>query len=233
MNTVFGKFFVITFLFIIGFGTCFAQQDKFKPELSIGPFAGVALSKVSFNPKIKENFFTGGTVGVKFRYITENHLGFLLEPNLSIVGWKENFEDYNTTYGTDYEYSRSIQYLDLPFMTHIYFGNKYRFFINLGPVARFKIGEKETANFSIDNEDERPATNGAGAYGVSLDKAFDYGLAGGLGMELRTKIGCFMLEGRYYYGLGDVFNNHKKDYYAKSANEDIYITLSYLIPIGR
>lgn len=205
---------------------CFAQQNKFKPEFSIGPFAGITLSKVSFSPKVKENYLPGLTVGAKFRYISENHLGLLLEPNYCIVGWKEDFWDYDPN--GNLNYSRSLHYLEIPFMTHVYFGDEQRVFINLGPLARFLIGEKETCNFSSDNA---PNTNGSGAYGVPAEHTVDYGLAGGIGIELRTKAGAFMLEGRYYYGLADIFNNHKKDYYAKSANNILSVTLAWMLPV--
>ncbi len=200
-------------------------QQRFTPELSIGPSAGVTFSKVGFSPTVKENYLLGYTVGAKLRYISEKHLGFMFEPNYSIAGWTENFVDYQPA--GNYEYSRSLHYLEFPFMTHMYWGDKQRFFINLGPVARVLVGEKETYNFSLDNP---PNTNGKGAYGEDADNSFDYGLAGGLGIEIRTGIGFFLLEGRYYYGLADVFGNHKSDYYAKSGNQSMYVTLSYLIP---
>ena len=38
---------------------------------------------------------------------------------------------------------------------------------------------------------------------------FDYGIVGGVGMTLQTGIGNFDLEGRYYFGLGDVFESRR------------------------
>ncbi len=40
-----------------------------------------------------------------------------------------------------------------------------------------------------------------------------------------------MLEGRYYYGLGDIFKNTKKDYFGRSGNSSITVKLSYLFDI--
>jgi hypothetical protein len=230
MNAIFKNTVFVVWLSLVVCANSFAQEQRFIPELSIGPFVGTTLSKVSFSPKMKESYRTGGIFGVKLLYVTENHLGFLLEPSYCVVGWKENFADYNLADTGTLAYSRSIRYFEFPFMTHIYWGNKYRFFIDMGPVARFLIGDKENYNFSLD---DAPGTNGAGYYGVPIDKTFDYGIAGGMGVEFRTGIGSFLLESRYYYGLGDVFNNHKKDYYAKSSNQDIYITLSYLLPLKK
>ncbi|MCD7972535.1 MAG: PorT family protein [Candidatus Azobacteroides sp.] len=217
------------FFFLLLF--CFASfelkaQRYFKPELSFGPFAGATLSKVSFTPTVKQDYFVSYIIGFKFRYISEKNLGFLLEPSFSNYGWKENFAEYTDP---TLEYSRRISYFELPFLTHVYFGDKKRIFINAGPVARILLSEKESMNFSLENE-LPPTTNGRDAYGNSIEHTFDYGISAGLGFELQTKKANFLLEGRYYFGLGDIFNNHKRDPYSKSANQNIIITFSYLIP---
>ena len=219
-NKIFLVFFLCGY-----FCTQAKSQEVFQPELSIGPFAGVALSQVSFNPTIKQQYLTAYTVGGKLRFVSEKNLGFLIEPNYSVYGWRENFEEYESDIA--YEYSRKLHYIELPFMTHVYFGNRQRIFINAGPVARFLIGENENINFSLA---DAPNPNSSETYGKTIEQRFDYGIAAGLGMEIKTKKNSFLLEGRYYYGLGDVFNNRKKDFYPKSANQNITITLTYLMP---
>ena len=54
-------------------------------------------------------------------------------------------------------------------------------------------------------------------------KRFDYGLLGGLGMALKTPIGDMDLEGRYYFGLADLFSTRKTDktYLSRSAHRMI------------
>ena len=42
-----------------------------------------------------------------------------------------------------------------------------------------------------------------------------------------------MLEGRYFYGLSDIFNNSKKDPFGRSANGAIYIKAAYLFDVIR
>ena len=66
---------------------------------------------------------------------------------------------------------------------------------------------------------------------MPLEKKFDWGLCGGPGFELRTGIGSFLLEGRYYYALGDIFNSRKEDYFSKSSSQVISAKLTYMIPI--
>ena len=68
-------------------------------------------------------------------------------------------------------------------------------------------------------------------YGKEVENKFDYGIAGGLGIELKTKIGNFFVEGRYYYGLSDIYKNSKTDDFGRSANQDIIIKLGYSVRI--
>ena len=69
---------------------------------------------------------------------------------------------------------------------------------------------------------------------MSVENKFDYGIAAGLGMEYSVpKVGHFLLEGRYYYGLGNIYGDSKRDYFAKSNHSSIVIKLTYLFDIVR
>ncbi|WP_298653691.1 outer membrane beta-barrel protein, partial [uncultured Proteiniphilum sp.] len=61
----------------------------------------------------------------------------------------------------------------------------------------------------------------------------DYGLVGGVGMAFKTGIGDFALEGRYYFGLGDIFTSRRSDnaYFSRSAFRLIEAKLTYYIRI--
>ena len=61
----------------------------------------------------------------------------------------------------------------------------------------------------------------------------DYGLTGGAGMEVRTGIGHFQIEGRDYFGLNDFYNNSKRDYFSRSAHSAISVRLAYLFDITK
>ena len=63
----------------------------------------------------------------------------------------------------------------------------------------------------------------------SLDSKFDYGLLGGLGIEFDTPLGSFNLEGRYYFGLGDSFDNSRKNIgnFSRSAHRYYAGKLTY------
>ena len=68
-------------------------------------------------------------------------------------------------------------------------------------------------------------------YGKAIENKFEYGIAGGLGIEYKTKIGNFIVEGRYYYGLSDIFGNSKTDDFGRSANTTITVRIGYSIRI--
>lgn len=70
-------------------------------------------------------------------------------------------------------------------------------------------------------------------YGKLMDRKFDYGITAGLGVELNTKVGHFMIDGRYYFGLSDVFNNGKKDLFARSAHGTIIAKVTYLFDVNK
>lgn len=199
-------------------------QNTFKRELSIGGSFGMGVSTVSFVPKVQTNFLLGTHVGFTGRWITENHLGIILEVNYTQQGWDEKFEDKTL------QYTRKIDVIEVPFLTHIYFGGKrVRFFINLGPKIGFVINENTTNNLGSFEEslDDRVQE----LHGKSVEKKFAWGIGGGPGLELRTGIGNFLLEGRYYYGLGDFFNNRKEDPFPQSSSQVIFGKLTYLIPL--
>ena len=218
------KFF---FLALIAVGTMvgsagWAQTGTFRQELSVGPSFGVTFSSVSFYPKVNKSMKQGYTGGVAVRWVTEKHLGLQAELNYTQQGWQEAFDEQ-----PQYAYSRTLNYLELPFLTHIYFGSdRFRFYLNLGPKIGYLLSESTESNLG-DAEPNR--TNDQ--HHLAVQRKFDWGLCGGPGLELRTGIGSFLLEGRYYYALGDIFNSKRSDPFAKSAGQVISAKITYLFPI--
>lgn len=126
-----------------------------------------------------------------------------------------------------------MTYLDIPFLAHLAFGNEkgLQFFINAGPQIGLLIGESE----SMENIDMNTLTNTQKAvYGDKIQNKFDYGIAGGGGIEFRTKkVGSFLLEGRYYFALSDFYSTTKKDYFSRAAHGTITVKLTYLFDLKK
>lgn len=197
----------------------FPQIGELKNNLSVGANAGALYNTVDFNPTVDQSGYFGYFFGGTLRYISEKYMGLFcglqFEMNFVDKGWNEEAEKGG--------FKRSMSYLEVPFLAHMAYGNKsVRGFLNLGPQFSFLLDERNIV--TVNNSD---------AYNHShwADNRFDYGIMGGLGMEVRSKAGNFLLEARYYFGLSDIYRNGKTDYYGRSAHSTISLKLSYLFDI--
>ena len=206
-----------------------AQLGDERRNFSIGGSAGINLSSVSFDPNIKQGTLIGPTFGFTARYISEKYFAMICgiqgELNISQRGWKEVIED-----GSDDTYHRNMTYIEMPMFAHLAWGKDKgygaRFILNLGPQIGFLIGEKEHMSEPWDPTYRPNGTNIQ--YDKKADNKFDYGIIAGGGVELRTGVGNFIVEARYYYGLSDFYNSTKKDYFSRSAHSYICTKLTYL-----
>ena len=201
-------------------------------EFAVGFSGGTTLSSVGFTPSVPQKSLTGFTAGLTGRINMGKSVGLQLELNYAQQGWKENFddlEDENGVAGTfsHYQYSRLLNYIQLPLYTRIRFGGKKVVsFIHLGPQIGYMIGESTKENLN----GAQPGRVNA-QHEMPVQKRFEWGLSGGGGIEIRTGIGYFILEGRYLYSLGDIYKTRREDFFSKASGQTITIKLSYLMPI--
>ena len=109
------------------------------------------------------------------------------------------------------------------------------FYVVAGPQVGFYLSEKGHRGGLFDEStlSLRPGQV-IQQYDMPVKNKFEYGITAGLGIEVNTrKAGHFLLEGRYYYGLSDIFGNGKSDVFGRSANGTIIIKASYLFDIIR
>ena len=212
-----------------------AQLGEERSNLAVGVNLGMNMTKVDFSPRIKQKSHNGMAFGVTARYMCEKYFnmmcGIQAEINYTQRGWKEDIDD-----GSENTYSRTMNYIEVPLLAHLAFGKDaldkgVKFFINMGPQVAFFLNEKEKMS-----EDWNPAYRPNGVnqqYGKWVENKFDYGLLGGLGVELSTKAGHFLLEGRYYYGLADFWGSSKKDEFGRSGHSYMGVKLTYLFDITK
>lgn len=204
-----------------------AAQTHYEGNISVGGKAGATFSKINFNPSVQQSMINGITAGVMIRYIEEKNFGLIGELNVAQRGWKEAFDD------SDYSFSHSFTYLELPIMTHIYFGNnRVKGFFNLGPELNVMIADGISSNFEYQQAGELDYfienTRHIEQMTMKLNNKLDYGICAGAGMELNlTPKHSLLLEGRFYYGLTDVFSNHKTDIFSGSNSMTVSVTLGY------
>lgn len=217
------KCILIFVLMLMGTQWSAHAQRGYKKEMLVGGRGGVTFSKLRMDPSVKQNFLLGATAGVVFRYIEEKYFGFQLELNYAQHGWAENFE------GDPYSYSRTTNYLEIPFMSHIFFGNqRVRGYFNVGPQIGLYLSDSYKSNFDILNPPKFTFSRHVAHLDMKVANSLDYGICGGLGFEFKAGKSSFNLEGRYYFGLADIFNNRKKDYFSASSNQNISVALMYL-----
>ncbi len=209
-------------------------QREYSPKFYLGGKGGTTMSRMTFSPGVHQQMIQGMTLGVTARYTEENIFGLIAEVNVTQRGWKE---DFARDLAPEFEYSRQLTYIQIPFMTHIYFGSeKFKGFINLGPEFGYMIGDRISANFNykdIDGISGFPTSLRTNEQmSMAIERKFDYGIAAGAGIEFIVgRRHSFMLEGRYYYGLGNIFNDSKRDYFSASRGMSIEITLGYMIRV--
>lgn len=223
-----------------------AQVGEHRDDLSVGVNAGYTLSTVGFTPKVSQYQHGGITGGFSAKYVCEKYFNsicsVMAELNYASMGWKERILDQhdeevvNPNTGKPEEYSRTINYIQMPLFAHLAWGKEKRgaqFFFHAGPQFGLYLGESTKKNFDIDTANLTDRSNKTIAQdSMSVERTFDYGIAAGMGMEYTMPgVGHFLLEGRYYYGLGNIYNATKRDYFAKSNHGSIIIKISYLFDI--
>lgn len=203
----------LLFFFIFISTSLLAQVRLENPEMYIGATGGATGSMVSFSPTVKQGYLLGTNAGIVFRYIAEKNVGMQAELNFSQRGWNER----------DSVFSRQLNYVELPFMTHIYIGTKNRVFINLGPKVSYLISDKVTKNGTTASTLVQETT--------AVQNRIDYGICGGLGVLFKINKNILQLDTRVYYSLSDIYSNDKRDYFANSNNLTLSLNLAWLIQV--
>ena len=231
------------------FSPLFAQVGEYRNDFAIGGSAGYTMSSIAFVPKVPQGQLGGLTFGFTARYTCEKYFNSICavvgELNYSQIGWKENILDKNdqpvvmlqdTTQAL--AYSRKMAYIQMPFLARLGWGRErsgLQFFFQVGPQIGFFLSEKTETNFDRSTPIKNNRSSNVIAQDtMAVEKKFDYGIAAGLGLEFSNRhLGHFILEGRYYYGLGNIYGATKRDYFARSNFGNIVVKCTYLFDIIR
>ena len=228
-----------------------AQVGDYRTDFAVGVNGGYMMSKVGFMPEVPQGFLGGLTGGLTFRYTCEKYFksicAIVAEVNLAQTGWKEDIVDVDRlpVYYTDDPdklnplfYERKMTYVQIPLMARMGWGRErkgFQFFFQAGPQIGMFLSESTSTNVVKGKPTQNARTSTIVAQdSMAVEKKFDYGIAAGLGLEFsHRKLGHFMIEGRYYYGLGDFYGNSKSDYFGRSNFGQIVIKATYLFDLVR
>ncbi len=225
-----------------------AQIGNYRQDFAIGVNGGYAFTNFRFTPKVNQGLHGGVMGGLTWRYTCEKYFSSICaivgEVNYAQMGWKESILDYddnpviNESTGLAEKYSRTINYVQVPVFARLGWGREVKgvqFFVQAGPQFGYFLSEKTKMNFELEKRNTTDRVNQVIEQDtMAVENKFDYGIAGGVGVEFsHPSVGHFILEGRYYYGLGNIYGDTKKDFFASSNMGSIMIKLSWLFDIKR
>ena len=240
------KHLLFLFLFISALAN--AQVGEHRNDFAVGGNAGYILSNVSFVPSVPQGFHGGITGGLSFRYTCEKYFksicAIYAEVNYSQIGWKEEILDkeenpvINPQTEQEEQFQKTINYIQIPVRAHMGWGRErsgYQFFVNIGPQFGVYLSESIKANYDILQPNWTKRVSPVIAQDtMKVENKFDYGIAAGIGLEYsHRKLGHFIIEGRYYFGLGNIYGDSKRDYFARSNYGNIVFKLTYLFDLIR
>lgn len=243
------KLIVVILLSVVNL-VAYSQIGERRSELAVGVGGGYVMSNIGFTPDIPQKNLTGMTLGLTVRYTSEKYFKSICalvgELNITQGGWQEEINTadgapvINPVTGVAEAYKRRLTYLQLPVLMRLGWGRERKglqFYFEAGPQIGYMLSNKATSNFRYEerNQTDRVAAlRDAALDTLSIQRKFDYGITAGLGIEFSHKrAGHFMIEGRYYYGLSDIFNNSKRDYFGRSNNNMIIVKFCWLYDIRK
>jgi hypothetical protein len=201
---------IITSLFLLSFQTVNAQ-NQFRPKTYLGIIQGINFSRVDFDLSgIEQKLPTGYNGGLVFRYVSEPVAGIQIELNYTEKGWSLKLD-------TSAYYNGRLNYIELPFLTHITLGkNKTFFTFNFGPYGSYLVINNIKSNID---------------YPVKIDNKFEFGYCASVGIGYHFPAGTFQIEGRYLNSLNNFFDKSLYPQFNASRNQVINISVTYLVKL--
>lgn len=209
------KLYIFLFCVFLS-AVAYSQPRMDVPEMSYGFHAGAIAGMVRFDPTVKQSAkmpLMGANGGFVFRYGNRKYTAIQLELNYMRRGWRE----------TETDYIAKLDYIEVPILMHLYVGKEVRGFLNLGPQIGVCLAQSSMNIPDEPAEQHKP-----------ISKIFDWGIAGGLGMQVDSKgAGIYMLEARFNFSLGDLYSNHVGDFFSTSAPMNLSLNIGWLWPNKR
>ena len=212
-------------LLLFFFSSTTVAQDKrwsvgLKGGSTLSQVAGTRENIVSENPTIASLLRYIG--GLSVQYLTEDNFGLQVEFNYTQKGWEEEYRNSDGRIPGKF-YRVSLDYAEVPILAHAYFGKKNtRIFLNAGTYLAYLL----SADTKRANVTDSEITY---LYERRYQNKFDFGVRGGGGFEVVTRIGVFQAEGSYNWGINSIMDKGISQIPNILQNSTIAITLGYYV----
>lgn len=207
-------------LLFLGFmvpGILFAQTlESYPKQMGFGIKGGASYSTLVLGIPIQQmNAGIDPTFGLIFNYIDKKTVGIQLELNYVSKSWEENPSG-------DYLFTSKLDYIELPMLTTLHFGNKLKFLVNFGPYLSILLNQE-----SYHNVDE--SSSYFDSYESRNPRKGDFGMTGGAGLRFQNKLGLFQLEARYSFGFQNIYDAVESDIeYSNLTSIGVFLSYQFL-----
>lgn len=212
---------LLLFLTFLAPGIMFGQADTYPKQMGFGVKGGATYSILDIGIPVQQmNSSPIPTFGLIFNYIDKKTVGIQLELNYVTKSWEEN------PIG-DFHFDSKLEYIEIPMLTTLHFGNRLKFIVNFGPYLSILINEES-------NHTVTEASDYFPYYENRNPRKGDFGMAGGAGLRLQTKLGLFQLEGRYTYGFQNIYDTKESNLdYSNMTTISVFLSYQFLFSDGR
>ncbi len=199
----------------------YAQKNTF----TVGARGGVNISKLccgSMELNEDYKFGEGPSFGLTAAYGVSKHFSIAAELDWTTQGGKKNgMQAVNpgsngSVLYADFDNKTVLNYLELPIMARVTFGDKFKYYINAGPYIGYLLSARNvTAGSSMLYSDKAGShVEYASIQSFESDKkatdqftTINYGLTGGVGAGYMFAKHGLWLDGRYVMGIPNVRKN--------------------------
>ena len=214
-KSLYNRFLV--FLAILVPGILFGQSDdNFPKQMGFGLKAGVTYNSLMLGTPLQQmNADLEPNFGLIFSYIDKKIVGIQLELNYVSKSWEENPSG-------NYLFNSKLDYIEIPMLTTLHFGNRLKFLVNFGPYISVLL--KEESSHNVDQTSDYFEF-----YEKRTPRKGDFGMTGGAALRLQTKLGLFQLEGRYTFSFQNLYDTEINNLdYSNMTTIGVYLSYQFL-----
>lgn len=181
---------------------CFLPQ-KAQAQWRVGASGGADYNWYAINTQYQTDYHYDGAWGWSAAVFGQYNFFDWLGLRAELEATERNHRFYRTGIYSETNYTTHNTYLQLPVMTQFSFGGqKVRGFVNVGVYAGYWVAGLEKGTFLDTYSWQVMDINSAYVFQKEKDRRWDFGLAGGLGIEYHcAQHWVVHAEGRCYYGL--------------------------------